>query len=98
MPGSFSSPDATRPCSHSPLSLSVPVCELINLSPFGKLDRSRVLSLLEPVLLLGQDLPCLGGIEVCVLVGYQQQQQQGELSRTQISLRTLHFWAKGLWS
>ena len=37
------------------LSLSAPVCELINLSPFGKLERrSRgLLSLAVPVLLLG---------------------------------------------
>ena len=37
------------------LSLSAPVCELINLSPFGKLERrSRgLLSLAMPVLLLG---------------------------------------------
>lgn len=41
------------------------MCELINLSPFGKLDRSRVLSLMEPVLLLGQDLLCLGALR-CV--------------------------------
>lgn len=53
MPAS-SLPDATRPAP-TLLSLSAPVCELINLSPFGKLERrSRgLLSLAVPVLLLG---------------------------------------------
>lgn len=62
------------------LSLSAPVCELINLSPFGKLDRSRVHSLMEPVLLLGQDLLCLGHWGV-----RGEWQQQDKLSRTRVS-------------
>lgn len=46
----------------APALLSAPVCELINLSPFGKLEHCShgLLSLAAPVLLLGPARTCCG--------------------------------------